>query len=121
MREPEIIKYREKTIIYLNFSDLRTKEEICSMIDKCRAFIAKQPLKSALTLTNFSGMYFNTEVFNLVTSYAKGNSPYVRKGAVVGLNGLMQIFYNGFAKLSGRDIKAFSSTDEAKEYLISNS
>lgn len=120
MREPQVISHKGKSIIFLDFSNLRSKEEICTMIDKSKQFIAKQPLKSALTLTTFNGMYFNTEIFNLVTTYAKGNTPYVRKSAVVGLNGLMQIFYNGFYKLSGRDVKAFGDLDEAKEYLSVN-
>lgn len=120
MKEPEIIHYKEKSIIYLDYSNLRSKEEIGMAIDKAKMFIAKQPIKSALTLTNFSGIYFNTEIFNMVTSYAKSNAPYVRKGAVVGLNGLMQIFYNGFQKLTGRDIKAFTNLEDAKMYLTSN-
>jgi len=121
MNEPQVIVYKDKSIIYLDYSNLRTKEEICAMVEKSKNFIARQPLKSALTLTNFSGMYFNTEIFNIVTSYAKLNAPYVRKGAVMGLNGLMQIFYNGFYKLTGRDVKAFSNMEDAKNYLVSNS
>jgi hypothetical protein len=119
MREPKIIQKDGKNIMYIDFSDIRNKDEIYALIERAKRTIACQLPKSLFTLTNISGMYFNTEIFNVFTDYAKANSPYVKSGAVVGMNGLMQIFYNGFSKLSGREIRAFKTEEEAIRYLIS--
>jgi hypothetical protein len=63
-------------------------------------------------------MYFNTEVYTAISDYARMNEPYVKASAVVGLSGLMMIFYNGFLKLSKRDVRAFSTEEEAVNYLL---
>lgn len=116
-RTPRMIEYKHIQIVYIDFSNLRKPEEIYSEMEIAFAFIRKYPPKSLYTLTNISGMHFNNEIFNRFTTYAKGNTPYVKAGAVVGMAGMMQIFYNSFTRITSRDIKAFSSEIEAKEYL----
>lgn len=49
--------------------------------------------------------------------FVKGNKPYVKASAVVGLSGLQQIVYNGIMKITGREIKSFSTLAEAKDWL----
>jgi len=117
MREAQFITKMEMQICYVNFSEMKTKEEIFDLIESSKKVIRSQSPKSVFALTNMTNMYFNTEVYNAVTQYAKGNEPYVRASAVVGLNGLMQIFYNSFLKFSNRDVKAFRTEDEAVLYL----
>jgi hypothetical protein len=72
---------------------------------------------SVLTLTNISGMHFNSEIKDLFQIFIKGNKPFVKSGAVVGLSGLQQLVYNGLMKITGRDIKSFNSITEAKDWL----
>jgi hypothetical protein len=87
-------------------------------MDYAGNYIRRQLPRSIYTLTNITRMYFNTEIFNRISVYARQNEPYVKASAVVGMSGLMQIFYNNFTKISGRDVKAFCSEAEAKEYLL---
>lgn len=117
MREPKIITRDGISFIYVDFSNMKTKEEIFDMIEKSKRKICYQRPKSVLVVTNLSNMYFNTEIFNAITQYAKGNAPFVKASAVIGLGGLMQIFYNSFLKISGRDVRAFNSEEEAISYL----
>jgi len=117
MREAQFITRMDKKVCYIDFSEIKSKEEIFAAIENFKSFIKRQPLKSLFTLTNLTNMYFNTEIYNAITKYAKENDPYVRAGAVVGLGGLMQIFYNSFLKFSGRDVRAFRTEDEAVNYL----
>jgi len=114
---PRFIEYKNKQVVYIDFSNMRKAEEIYAAMEIAGAFIRKQPLKSLYTLTNLSGMFFNNEIFSRMTAYAKENNPYVKASAVVGMTGMMQIFYNSFTRLTGRDVKAFSSEIEAKEFL----
>lgn len=118
MKQPEIIYSGTTSILYLDFSGLKTKEEIVKQIEVFRTYIKKQPLNSLYTLTNLENMYFNTEVYNAISVYAKANNAYVKASAVIGLKGMMQIFYKGFAKLSGRNVKVCSSKDEAIASLV---
>jgi hypothetical protein len=112
-----IIEYKQKQIVCIDFSDIKKPEEIYQMIEKAASFISKKPTKSLYTLTNLSGMHFNNEIFNRFIAYVKGNNPYVIASAVLGMNGMMQIFYNSFTRVTGRDVRAFSTEQEAKEFL----
>ena len=62
-------------------------------------------------------MHFSNEIKDLFSDFIKGNKPYVKASAVVGLSGLQQILYNGLMKITGRDIKSFNSLQTAKDWL----
>jgi hypothetical protein len=117
MKEPEIIHYKGKSIIYLNFTNMRNKDEIIALEDKGAEYIRKQAPNSALTLTNMENMFFNNEIKSYFADVVKGNAPYVKAGAVLGMSGLISIMYNAFLQMTGRNIKAFKSKEEALEYL----
>lgn len=121
MREPQFISREGIPILYVDFSNMKTKEEVLNLISLAKKSISIRPPKSIFTLTNLSNMYFNTEVYTAISDYARMNEPYVKASAVVGLSGLMMIFYNGFLKLSKRDVRAFSTEEEAVNYLLENS
>jgi hypothetical protein len=117
MRQPELIREGSKTIVYLDFSGLKNKEEIIIQIESFGKYIRSQPFKSVTTLTNLENMYFNTEIYNIFVKYVKENNPHVKASAVVGLKGLMQIFYRGFITLTGRNVKVCNTKQEAIEAL----
>ncbi len=116
-RSPRIINHRNISIVYIDFSGLRKEEEIYEAMDNAERFIRRHYSKSLYTLTNLSGMHFNTDIYSRFINYAKGNTPYVKASAVVGMVGMMQIFYNSFLRLTGRMVKACTTELEAKEYL----
>ncbi len=121
MRTPQIINYKNHAVVYLDFSNLRSPDEINDLIGKAIAEIRRRPLKSVLTLTNIDGMYFNNTIFSVFSKYVRENSPYVKASAVVGMTGLISIMYNGFVKVTGREVKAFRSETDALEYLANYS
>jgi hypothetical protein len=118
MREPEIITYKQKQIVYLDFTDLKKKEEILALEEKGCQYIRKQNLKSVLTLSNMEGMFFNNEIKSYFEVEVKANAPYVKASAVIGLSGLISLFYKGFVVITGRDVRSFSSKEDALEYLV---
>lgn len=119
MKKPEIIFHAGKEIIYLDFTNMRKPEEIIQLEDEGSELIQRRGFNSSLTLTNMEGMYFNNDIRNHFSNVVKGNTPYVKGGAVIGLNGLISIMYNSFVALTGRNIKSFKSKEEALNYLIS--
>lgn len=119
MRKAEIINHNGTELVYLDYSDLRNKDEVIQLILDGSDFIRNRPLDSVLSLVNVENMYFNNEVRNVLQENVKLNSPHVKKTAVFGLNGLISIMYNSFVKITGRNLKAFKTMDEAIDYLIS--
>ena len=112
------ISYKGKVIFMMDFSNLTSKEEIQKLITESALFIRSQPRDSLLTFTDLSGMFFNNDVRDMFSNFLKGNKPYVKGGAVVGLNGLQQIVYNGLMKITGRDIKSFNNETNAMDWLV---
>lgn len=108
-----------KKIFHMDFTNLNNVQEIKGVINESIQHIRKQPVGSTLTLTDLNGMHFSNEIKDLFSDFIKGNKPYVKAGAVVGLSGLQQILYNGLMKLTGRDIKSFSNHQSAKDWLAS--
>lgn len=113
MRQAEIINIRGVEIVYLDFSNLKTKEDILGQLEVFGSYIRKNKFKSQRTLTNLEGMYFNTEIYNAFVKYVNLNNPYVISSAVIGLKGLIQIFYRGFLKVTGRNVVVCQSKEEA--------
>ena len=101
----------------MDFSNLKNPSEIQNLIKESTSYIRLQAPASVLTLTNIQGMHFNTEIKGLFNDFIKGNKPYVKAGAVIGISGMQQIIYNGLMKVTGRDIKAFETAEEAKNWL----
>jgi hypothetical protein len=118
MAKPQHLVHNRKPIFHMDFSNLKNTVEIKSLINESIRFIRVQPPTSLLTLTNIQGMHFSNEIKELFTDFVKGNKPYVKAGAVIGMSGMQQIVYNGLMKITGRDIKAFSTAEEAKNWLV---
>lgn len=118
MPRAQQVSHKGKIIFHMDFTNLKNVAEINSVINDSVKHIRVQPLGSLLALTNISGMHFNNEVKDLFQQFIKGNKPYIKASAVVGLSGLQQVVYNGLMKITGRDIRSFSSPEEAKEWLI---
>lgn len=113
MKTPETIIAGSQKIIYLDFSGLKKKEEVKEQVEYFEHFIHKALPKSLVTITNLEDMYFNTDIFNLFVNYVKGNNPYVKASAVIGMRGMMQIFYKTFVKLTGRNVVVCNTKEEA--------
>ncbi|MFA9389845.1 MAG: hypothetical protein ACERKD_08550 [Prolixibacteraceae bacterium] len=119
MRKPEIITYKGKTIVFLDYSNLKTSNEIIALIDEGSTLIRSKPVNSVLSMVSVQNMYFNNEVRNALQENVKMNNPHVKKSVVYGLNGLISVMYNSFIKFTGRNMKSVKTKEEALEYLVS--
>lgn len=120
MARTQQVIHNRKIIFQMDFSNLNNSKEIKDLISESVRHIRAQPQVSVLTLTNIEGMHFSNEIKDLFNEFIKGNKPYVKAGAVIGLSGLQQILYNSLMKVTGRDIKAFRSAEDAKNWLSNN-
>jgi len=119
MLRTQVIDFQGNKIFYMDFTNLKSVNEIVNVMNEAKSYIFKQPPSSVLALTNIEGMHFNNQVKDVFSEFVKQNKPYIKNSAVVGVDGLKQILYNGIMKLTGRDVKAFSTMSVAKSWLIS--
>lgn len=118
MPSTQQIIHKGREIFYMDFTNLKNVQEINGVIGESIKFIRTKPASSLYCLTNISGMHFNNEIKDIFQDFVKGNKPFIKSSAVVGLSPLQQIVYNGLMKITGRDIKSFSTIDQAKEWLV---
>lgn len=117
MERIQFIQHKGKQILHLDFTHANA-DEVLQIIREATSVIAEQPAKSLRTLTDVTDMKFNTEAAEVLKEFASHNKPYVTAGAVMGITGLKQIIYNAVVKFSGRNLVAFGSVGQAKDWLV---
>lgn len=115
----QLVEYKGKQILFLDFSHCAGKEEFLPIIDAAKLWLQHKEALSVLTLTDVTDAHFNTEVINLMKDLTLHNKPYVKAGAIVGITRpLMKLAYNVVMAFSQRTLPIFDTHDEAKEWLI---
>lgn len=117
--KPEIIRTNDAKIYYLDFSNLKEVRDIENVIEGASKVIQNQPDTSVLSLSNLEGMHFNTAIREAFISFVKDNKPFIKASAIIGVKGLSKIAFNGLVSVTGRNLKAFSTKEEAISYLAS--
>ena len=117
MERIQFIQHQGKQILHLDFTHANA-DEVLQLIRDAKSVIAAQPAKSLRTLTDVTNMKFNTEAAEAMKTFAHHNKPYVTAAAVVGITGLKQIIYNAVVRFSGRNLVAFDSAAQAKDWLV---
>jgi hypothetical protein len=118
MRERvKFITHRGREILSIDLSQA-TAEEFLATMNLARELIAKQPYASLRTLTNVNGVRYRSEVGTAVREFVAHNKPYVRAGAVIGLDALKTIMFNFINRVSGRSLRAMENQKDAMEWLI---
>jgi len=90
-------------------------------MEEAGKLIRVEPQNSVLTLTDVTGARYNLETTQALKEFTRDNKPYVKAGAVVGLDALKKIVYTGIAHFSGRNLAAFDDLEIAKEWLVGQS
>ena len=120
MERLKIIIHKGKSILYINFSGLKTsnKKGFKEFIDQANDYISKQPLNSLLTLTDFTGIQFELEIVTMIIDYAKHNRKYVKISALLGVEGYSNIILNSTKKITQRNnFRTFNNQDDALDWL----
>ncbi len=119
MPRTRFIEHAGRKILLLDFSNITDPQLALDAIAEARATVARQqPDESLLTLTDVTGSRFDSGVLKAIRELAEHNRPYVRAGAVVGLDGLLKVVYNTLVLLTGRDLRSFDDAASAKAYLL---
>lgn len=109
-------KHNNKTITIMDYTNC-SKPDLLKRVDEIRAWVAKQPESSLLTLTDVTGVHFDKDVVEAFKQIALDNAPHVKAGAIIGMGGLQKIAYTTIMKFSKRNMPACNSREDAIKWL----
>lgn len=119
MKRVEVLNYKDREIVYINFSDLEMKDfdEFKATIEDAKKIVKNYPPASAYTLVNFTNLRFSAEFLSELKELTLHNKPYVKSGAVFGVKGLQKVVFDSVMKLTGRNLPIFNSKQEGMDWL----
>jgi hypothetical protein len=109
----------EHGIVLLDFTNVLDPASERHRIEEARQFIATRPPGQALVLTDVSGSNFDQRAIEDLRKLAEANRPYVKASALVGLSALTRVIFRAVMALTGRQIRACETREQAIKYLIS--
>ena len=119
------VKYYEeftvegKNIIYIDFSLVKTDEDFSEVFEKVGNVIASHPENSLYTITNMAGVRIDTLYKDNFIKYGQHNKPYVKRGTLIGLDGVTKMIVENIIKKAGRDSFHIAFTKEkAIEWIL---
>ena len=108
-----------RQFIYFDLSKFKSNGEFTRLTEAAKPIIAKYAEKSVYTITNIEGVSFDSETKEIVARWTAYNKPYVKYGAVIGVDGIKKIMVNAIFKLSGRNNMVFlNSKEHAIKWLL---
>jgi hypothetical protein len=116
MAKVEFIIHNGVELLHLDFVN-GSSSELKAAIKEATGIIAAKPENSVLTLTDVTGAELNAETKDAIKSFAAHNKPYVRAGAVVGVDGFKQVIFNFVVHFTKRNLKAFDNKAEGMDWL----
>ena len=107
-----------KNFMYIDLSEFKTNEELTAITQDIGLEIAKYPPGSLYTITNIDNIRFDTESKAITAKYMEQNGPYVKYGAIIGLDGIKKIMAGLIFTMSGRKNMIFAYTKEQAVELL---
>lgn len=111
------IEHKGKRILRIDLTGCELEETVV-VVREGKKLIAAEPIGSLLTLTIVTGARANSASERVMKEFTAHNKPYVRAGAVVGLDRIRQAVFLAVIKFSGRNLGVFRNAEEAKEWLV---
>lgn len=108
-----------KNFMYIDLSGMRSDDELFALYDQIKSLVAKYPEGSLYTITNIEDVRYDVIAKQKTREYLEHNKPYVKCGAVIGLDGVKKVLAAKLVRLSGRKDMTFVFTKEkAIEILL---
>jgi hypothetical protein len=95
--------------------------QVKEVVRKVPDYITVQPLRSVLVLTDFTGATFDRDAIRAIKETAVFDKPFVKKSALVGIEGMSASFYEELKSFSRRDMTIFKTRDAALGWLTADS
>jgi hypothetical protein len=111
------LSHKTKPIVVVDLSNQKPAE-IAKRLDEAQKEIATMAPKSALLVTDVTGIEVANETINAVMEFAKKNTPYVKASAIVADNKMLNLIAYNVGNSAGRKITSFGTRDEAMDWLV---
>lgn len=115
-----IITYKEKEIVFADFSTLKDQEHLIADAKKAAKVLRERKEPDPKFLVDFSGASLGIDFMSQIKKEGKQilrNRSVLT--AVIGISGLKKVMMKGYVRFTGSALKAFDTLNEAKEYLAS--
>jgi hypothetical protein len=110
------IEHQSKRVLFINYSHCDVAM-LKAVAEEGHRVIAREAPNSVLTLNDVTGTTFDKESVAVLQARVAANAPYVRRAAVIGINGLQRLIYEGVQAFTRRRIPLFESRQEALNWL----
>ncbi len=114
------IDYKNRRIFFADYTDFGNdseglRAEVAEAVDT----IAREPSKSVLVLSDFSGTVETMKNLDVVRQLVKRSNAAVIKRALLGISGIRSIFMTTFSNVTGGvKMEAFDNREAAMDWLI---
>lgn len=112
-----LLNLEGKQVVLIDASNLVPATAKQVFVD-ARPVVATHAPKTALTLTDVTGMVFDDPLVAVIRETISVDAPYVKAGAVVGVTGLKKIVLNTLNLVTSRNIRAFGTREQALAWLV---
>jgi hypothetical protein len=113
----EWIEYKGKKILYVDYTQCKTKEEMLTMLDEMADVFDKSG-GNVLSLTNFEGNYGSKEFMERARELSDVFRRNRKKSAVLGIQGAKKVLLQAYTLLTRDNMIPFESKERALVYLI---
>ncbi|MDR1665071.1 MAG: hypothetical protein LBR83_09160 [Clostridiales bacterium] len=105
--------------VYIDLSGTQTNDDVRRLTDEARERISQYSPESVLTITNAENIRIDTETKDILGQYLTANKPYVKHGAIIGIDGIKKFMVNTMLLVSNRkNFLIARSFDHAVELLL---
>lgn len=119
MKRVETFRYKDKNFMYFDLSNLRANTRYAEIIAEAKKIIIDYPENSVYSITNVKELMYDTETKTLLVQWMEFNRPYIKYGAIIGLDGIKKIMGRTILNISRRTNMTFAGTkEEAQEWLV---
>jgi hypothetical protein len=113
----EWIDYKGKRILFMDIG-VTEKDVLKERIATIEPVVEKEPLNSILCICSVIGGKSSPEMTQMLKDFTKHNRPYMKMTAVIGVEGIQKIIYQGVLMFTGRKNLVLKNTrPEALEWL----
>lgn len=116
MERIQKIQYKGKEILYIIYDGLNEAEMIALMNQVEKIILSDN--KPHLQLLNLTNTFGTPGFMAAAKEFGKRTRHLTLKSAAVGVTGVKALLLKSYNLVSGSDLKAFKTEEEAKEYLV---
>lgn len=117
MERARYVSHMGRRILYVDYSGIRTAEELETATRDASRRVQAEPPDSVLALLDLSGVPFGLRIVRMLGEAAAANVDFVRARAVVGLPEIARPAVLAVAEYSGRPMEVFPDVDRAMDWL----